>query len=125
MKHLLKSRCNTCLYKEHLEWIKANEHRVREYRNRDKWTLVKRCSRRGITPELLIDTFEKQNGKCPICVSEIELEKSAIDHNHATGEFRGILCRTCNRALGMFRDSPEILMAAASYLTQKGSYYKS
>ena len=39
-----------------------------------------------------------------------------IDHNHKTGEVRGILCATCNRALGYVYDSPERLRALADYL---------
>ncbi len=121
-RHLVKSRCNSCLYKEHFRWTEEHPDRVREYRNKDKWTIVKRCSRHGITPEVLITIFENQGEKCPICTSPLVLDNSAIDHNHATGEVRGILCKTCNRALGMFKDSPEILTAAANYLTQRGSY---
>ena len=120
--HLLKSRCNSCLYKEHRRWTEQNPERVREYRNKDSWTLAKRCARRGITPEQLIDTYERQEECCAICKIEIELMDSAIDHNHETGEFRGVLCRQCNRALGMFKDSPTILRNAVEYLEAFGSY---
>ncbi|HEI0101362.1 TPA: hypothetical protein SIE44_004378 [Escherichia coli] len=37
-------------------------------------------------------------------------------HNHATGEVRGLLCRHCNKSLGGFKDSREILLNAAKYL---------
>jgi hypothetical protein len=47
---------------------------------------------------------------------------SAIDHNHDTGEFRGVLCKTCNRALGLFRDNPDIIFNAYDYLIKNGSY---
>jgi len=120
--HLLKSRCNTCLFKQHKQWVVENPERVREYRNKDSWTLAKRCARRGITPEQLIDRYERQEECCAICKIEIELIDSAIDHNHETGEFRGILCKQCNRALGMFRDNPEILKSAVEYLEAFGSY---
>ena len=122
MTHLLKSRCNTCLYKEHRRWTESNPDRVREYRGKDSWTLAKRCARRGITPEQLVDAFERQECSCAICRVPLQLINSAIDHNHATGEFRGVLCRQCNRALGMFRDSPTILHAALEYLEINGSY---
>lgn len=121
-KHLLKSRCNTCLYEEHFRWTRENEDRVGEYRQKDKWTIVKRCARRGITPQEFVEAYELQGGKCPICTSAISMENSAIDHNHETGAFRGILCKTCNRALGMFKDNPEILVSAAQYLKERGSY---
>lgn len=120
--HLLKSRCNTCLFKEHRRWTEANPDRVREYRGRDSWTLSKRCARRGITPEQLVDAFERQECSCAICRVSITLMDSAIDHNHLTGEFRGVLCRQCNRALGMFKDSPTTLRYALEYLELNGNY---
>ena len=122
MAHLYKSHCNTCLYKRHKSWTELNQHRVAEYREKDPWTLAKRCARRGITPEQLVDRYERQEGCCAICTIPIKLMDSAIDHNHETGEFRGVLCKQCNRALGMFKDSPTILRSAVEYLNAFGDY---
>ena len=120
--HLLKSRCNSCLYKEHRRWVENNPDRVREYRDKDSWTLAKRCQKRGITPEDLIDTYERQEECCAICNKHIEISDSAIDHNHSTGEFRGVLCKKCNRGLGLFGDNPRILENALDYLKTMGHY---
>jgi len=125
MKHLLKSQCNSCLYLQHKNWIAQNPEKIKNYREKDPWTLIKRCSRRGITPEELIDKYEEQGGKCSICLSDIDLVDSAIDHNHDSGKFRGVLCKTCNRALGLFRDNPEILRRARKYLIENGNYANS
>ena len=120
--HLLHSTCKKCLYEAHRNWTAKNPDRVREDRNKDSWTLAKRCARRGITPEQLIDCYERQEECCAICKDGIELMDSAIDHNHETGEFRGILCKQCNRALGMFKDNPNVLRSALEYLEAFGSY---
>ena len=120
--HLLNSNCSTCRYEQHRNWVEANPEKVREYREKDSWTLAKRCSRRGITPEQLVDRYERQEGCCAICKVEVALMESAIDHNHETGKFRGVLCKQCNRALGMFKDSPIILRSALEYLDAFGSY---
>lgn len=121
-KHLLKSRCNSCLYKEHRDWISSNPDKIREYREKDSWSLAKRCKRRGITPKELIDMYERQEECCAICHKHIEISNSAIDHNHYTGEFRGVLCKKCNRGLGLFEDSPIILKNALEYLNTMGYY---
>ena len=122
MRHLTKSPCNHCLYLAHRDWTTRNPDRVQEYRTRDPWTLAKRCARRGISPEDLVTAYEAQGKCCAICESAISLLDSAIDHNHETGEFRGVLCKTCNRALGLFKDNPKVLDRAASYLKTKGHY---
>lgn len=47
--------------------------------------------------------LDRQNWKCAIC--QIAVDTSAcLDHDHATGEKRGILCHTCNRLLGKYED---------------------
>lgn len=60
-----------------------------------------------------------QSGTCAICRQE---EKSGrykslcIDHCHDSGAIRGLLCSNCNRALGLFKDSPQVMAAATAYL---------
>ncbi len=57
-------------------------------------------------------------GRCTICgVPEVELNrKLCMDHSHETGEFRGWICTSCNKGLGNFKDSEEILINALHYL---------
>ena len=121
-KHLLKSRCNSCLSKEYKVWVENNPDKIRKYRAKDPYTLKKRCTRHGITEEEFWSIYEEQDGTCPICDTDIEAEDSAIDHNHTTGEVRGILCKKCNRGLGLLGDSPKILSKAEMYLVKHGYY---
>lgn len=55
----------------------------------------------------------KKGASCKICGSTKLLR---IDHDHATGEIRGVLCHNCNVALGLMGDSPDRLRDAARYL---------
>lgn len=54
-----------------------------------------------------------QNSKCQICGDETKL---FVDHNHTSGAVRGLLCTSCNVALGMFKESFDILESAKKYL---------
>jgi hypothetical protein len=84
----------------------------------------------GVTEEKLIETLDKQNNACAICkeslpdllVYENRRRGYAIDHNHDSGEFRGVLCTNCNTLLGMAKDNKDILLAAIDYLETNGTY---
>lgn len=77
----------------------------------------------GITVEEGVAILEKQGYACAICRRPFEEPKQVrMDHNHATGEFRGFLCSTCNTGLGFFGDSPGRLRAALAYLVERGHY---
>jgi hypothetical protein len=56
--------------------------------------------------------LSKQGGCCTICDRKVVLH---VDHNHVTGKVRGLLCGKCNRALGLFQDSPKLLRRALAY----------
>jgi hypothetical protein len=58
-----------------------------------------------------------QEGVCLLCGSPPRPPYSLhVDHDHATGRIRGLLCFTCNNALGDFADDPDRLRAAARYV---------
>jgi hypothetical protein len=59
----------------------------------------------------------EQHSVCAICKTASWGKKGpVVDHDHATGAVRGILCSHCNMGLGRFRDDPAILRAALEYL---------
>jgi hypothetical protein len=65
--------------------------------------------------------WKLQNGTCAIqgCSNAVDNPKtSALDHCHVTGTVRGILCFQHNTALGLFKDNPDHLRAAATYIEQ-------
>ena len=60
--------------------------------------------------------FTKQNNKCAICTVDLSSVKACVDHNHKTKKVRGILCDSCNRALGFLKDDLQNLKRAVEYL---------
>lgn len=77
----------------------------------------------GITVEQFAAMAAEQKNACAICgVVPTSIADLRIDHNHATGEVRGLLCGTCNTGLGLMRDSPDVLDAALAYLEERGCY---
>ena len=69
--------------------------------------------------------LEKQDNKCWICNKDSsELLNSrkkylCVDHCHINKSIRGLLCDTCNRALGMFKDDVKILNKAIEYIEKQ------
>lgn len=80
----------------------------------------------GISVERYDEMLVAQGGKCAICQSTIpgnNVRNFAIDHCHTTGNKRGLLCRPCNTALGLFRDSPDTMERAAEYVRRHREYH--
>ncbi len=80
-------------------------------------------TRFGMTVEEYNAILSKQKGRCAICgrkprgTDRYRRGRAlAVDHDHKVGKNRGLLCDLCNRALGQFHDSLEILKAAVRYL---------
>ncbi len=76
----------------------------------------------GITPRDYNKMLEESGGVCEICgTNPKDLPKNrqhlCVDHDHETGEIRGLLCHHCNTGLGQFRDDVSYLKSAIRYLT--------
>jgi len=72
-----------------------------------------------MTPLEYASALQTQGGRCAICRTDDPGGVStyfAVDHDHTTGEVRGLLCGRCNLGLGFFRDSLSFLAAAQEYL---------
>lgn len=72
----------------------------------------------GIAPEDYERMLVAQGGVCAICEQPPNRQRVRldIDHDHQTGEIRGLLCSECNRAIGLLRDRPIVAAKAARYL---------
>ena len=75
----------------------------------------------GIDYKQYQQMLSDQNNLCALCLTEgwtmaeHHVLKLVVDHCHATGKVRGLLCHNCNRGLGLFKDSSEVLLRAAKY----------
>lgn len=73
----------------------------------------KRAGGAGLTPEEVEAIRQSQGNLCAICEDPAPTD---LDHCHTSGKVRWLLCKHCNRALGAFRDRPDLMRKAASML---------
>jgi hypothetical protein len=67
----------------------------------------------GITEAERHELVASQGGVCCICLAALPVH---VDHCHETGRVRGVLCFSCNAALGQFKDRPDVIRRAATYV---------
>lgn len=84
-----------------------------EYRRSQRKTNLRK---KGMTLEEYEQLAAAQRGRCAICGTEPNGVVLAVDHCHATGQIRGLLCTPCNMGIGHLRDDPDVLRRAAAYL---------
>ena len=76
-----------------------------------RWYNIQR--KYGLNKEQYLDLLDRQGGTCALCDSTIDL---VVDHDHETGQVRGILCRIHNVAIGVLGDTHESIRRALDYL---------
>jgi hypothetical protein len=71
----------------------------------------------GLTASDFLNMFAAQGGVCAICRKPNHRRRRlAVDHCHASGRVRGLLCDACNNIIGMAGENPMVLRAAADYV---------
>ncbi len=116
------------IQRRHKEYYRENRDKIlRKQKLTHNTEHGRKASRRlwikrsyGLTLEAHQQIYLNQNGCCLICDDPISYSKIHTDHNHDTGEVRGLLCCHCNRMLGAAKDNPVILRRAIKYLKGKG-----
>lgn len=101
-----------------LEWNRNNRDRV--VKNNRKSSLKKLYGLTELDYELGVAAC---GGRCEICGEIPDGQRHEgrlhVDHVRGTKFVRGLLCGRCNRGVGNFKDSPELLRRAAEYLEQQ------
>ena len=135
--------CNTCLDSKPLgdfytafrntggfsnKCKECSKKAVREYKKNNKGYHRKSMLMKtyGITLEYFDFLLKEQGNCCAICGSKSSnnplTDNFVVDHNHATGKIRGLLCSYCNLTLGNAKESIQRLQQCAQYLIEKGDY---
>lgn len=97
-------------------WEKRNPEKAKANRRKTKLKI-----HFGLTVSQYDAMLASQDGACAICRETETVRRNkhlSVDHCHATGRIRGLLCSKCNTAIGMLRDRPENARAAAEYLSK-------
>ena len=135
-----RNTCKACDIASHKAWYQQNRDeaisRVQQWRdeNLDRYNAYQRERRQredvkqreraghlkrkfGLTLEEYDQMLEAQGGGCAICGRPPNEKISLhVDHDHATGAVRGLLCFPCNQALAQLQESPDIVASALRYL---------
>lgn len=123
-----RANCRSCDNQRQRAWVGENRERVRandraRWKTTDRWAShIRRAY--GITPADYDRMLSEQGGQCGICPASKPGGNSArfhVDHCHASGKVRGLLCSRCNQMLGQAHDDVTILSAAILYLKASGA----
>lgn len=114
-----KSHCRSCSSRQRGAYRRENadKNRPKEQSRNLKRADARRMKTYGITPVDFEELKTRLNSCCAICRKPPSYKMGlCVDHDHATGKVRGLLCHKCNAALGAFNDDTNLLRSAISYL---------
>jgi hypothetical protein len=111
-----RPQCKLCSYVQGASYKRRHPESRRRYNNQRYQHKLLVCY--GLTADAYAELLRQQEGACAICKLSPKRKKLAVDHDHASGMVRGLLCDRCNRAVGLFGDSVLILQQAVAYLSR-------
>lgn len=119
-------RCIACDKSARQNYRNTNEDRFRKVARKKQLK-----HKYGMSEEDYHAMLLSQGGGCAICKTlnphgegstASHLQHFAVDHDHATGKVRGLLCNACNRGLGFLQDSIPILISSIMYLEKSATH---
>jgi excisionase family DNA binding protein len=94
------------------------KHDPKEWSKKNRASHLK--TKYGLTVSEYDALLKSQAGSCAICKTTNWTNREPhVDHDHKTGRVRGILCPTCNAAIGFIKENPIIAWAMADYLQKR------
>jgi hypothetical protein len=123
--HYAKGLCKQCYRSTPAHKAQRHGYYVRNRARYAQYTVelrerrVREAKLYGIDKATYDAMLAAQGGRCAICRRAPGVKSLNIDHNHATGAVRGLLCGACNRGMGMLGDNAARLRKAAAYLESR------
>ncbi len=111
-----KRKVSSVRYKQSEKGKEVHKRAKKKYDKSEKGKIARRKRIYGLTLEDYNKLVEKQEGKCAIC-GRLD-DNLHVDHDHKTGQVRGLLCKLCNPLLGLAGDNIDILLNAVRYLKE-------
>lgn len=111
---VVKTQCKACRNAQNrasYRQLKARGGLTPEQKRKKRGYMLNYCH--GLTNDQYEAGYLLRGGLCDICQQQLPLD---VDHDHVTGRLRGLLCRKCNNALGLFSDDTDRLKRAVDYL---------
>jgi hypothetical protein len=109
-------------------WRDRNpDYHKNRYRSRkEHWKFYYLLKRYGVSRERYEVLLRELGGRCPICGTDKPGGSGTwhVDHNHETGQVRGLLCNDCNIGLGAMKDSPDVMRRAILYMEERDDCHR-
>jgi hypothetical protein len=124
-RYVAKGLCRQCYSKQqrqkHKEKYTLRARLWREANREKQLRGIRNCYYKknyNITLLEYEELLRKQNYVCEICgePEPCKTKNLSVDHNHSTGEVRGLLCTNCNSAIGRLKEDPTLFQRSLEYL---------
>lgn len=107
--------CRKCY---HSKWMNDWYSRTKDTRKYDHWRERNLKAKFKLTIKEYETMLATQNGVCKICKRPPKNKRLAVDHDHTTGNIRGLLCGPCNTALSHVEETSQFSIGARAYLNE-------